>query len=274
MSDDRWLRNLPAPANKSMLWEWLGTFALLFLIVELGLTLFMLQHDRAATPSVPTQVERRIQHDSLRLRADRSGKQCKVSWDTNTAPLIDATTVTLVVEDGPQRTEQSLSTAQIQTGYATYPARTNDVLFQLEAVDKDGNRTSGSVRIIQVRRVSKSTQAQENTRTRRNESQPAEGAADRSQPVAGPVILNYDESAPAPKDSIKPESTHEPAPSSEPALNDHAPAGPQVSLQTRPNSADSSLTPAVVLKRLWGVFPKVGRKIGRIFGIGKPKSTP
>jgi len=88
-----------------------------------------------------------FQRQPMGLRARRAGNELRVAWDTQSPSLVSASEADLVIDDGPHKTQLSLSQNRIRTGSIRYSPYTGTVVFHLTALRRNHKN---SVETLQV----------------------------------------------------------------------------------------------------------------------------
>jgi hypothetical protein len=136
-------------------------------------------HDRASFPQGIPQPPH-TQHSTVDLRLDHSGKDWKLSWNTDHGLLSRASRAELLIGDGSHQVKQLLTPAQIRAGNILYSPVSEDVVFHLQAYDSANNTVGETLRVVHSGPVTPPgalQQPEEKVITRWRERRPEPGAS-------------------------------------------------------------------------------------------------
>ena len=138
----------PASENepwKQIKWQWIaGALALMTL---LAVVTFQVRN-RLARNTPETKSEMPVS-SSFGLKFDRVGTDIRLTWDAQSAAILNATGGQLVITDGPISKTVNLDPTDLKRGSLTYSPLTNDLLFKLQVNEASAvEPITESVRIV------------------------------------------------------------------------------------------------------------------------------
>lgn len=143
-----------APVARRGMWHRWASFLLPLSAIAAGAGLGVYAHyqgESAAENPVPSAIASPSSLGNLDLRAERTPEGVRLTWNSHSPLLADATDGVLVIDDSGSRSQQRLSAEDLRAGSFIWKPSSGQTEFEMRVAGASGREYAESIRVVQPR---------------------------------------------------------------------------------------------------------------------------